>query len=734
MARRAPRTHRALGAALLALGLLAPLGAPARADSPQSGADASSSSDSRPALFASSTSADGLSVSIDALTPRILTDEGELVVSGTVTNTTERTLTTPAILLAMGQTTPISVAELAAALDGENSPGTTVSATNLGEDLDAGATAKFEFRVPVDQLPLGSSTNWGPRTVAVGAFSDGASGHDRSIVLWDSGAAVAPTRVSALVPWTSQNSTGDDAERLAVSAIATMKGATLAMDAAVLPTPVEADATAADAEAAQSAADEENAASAAFVANLLTRTGEVVALPTGDADLGALALSGSRSLLSRAESSITAFPSSPAAAGWGPDGALDEADSAGQSATAVSRAQSAAASDADSAQSGAAPAATTSVLTDVAWPSEATFGTTELAAFSDRVTIAPASALQPDAELGFTSLAVAEVDTSTGETSSSGATDSTATALVQNEQIAQLLDWSTSSAADELDAEQGLAAISAIITRERPNASRTVFAATSRTASPTPGLASRLEALLTSRWVEPTAFSVLASSEPTDVERAQVGAGQLAGDTDEAVSTLSDALGALVPLATATSAPDEVEASVADALLPSVSAAVSPNEQRTRASQFSARVSALRAKVSAEPSEAVNLINKSADFPVRVRNDLPWDVDAVVTLVPSDPRLEVTKPTTATLKAGAVTSVKVPVSAIGSGDIEVVYKVSTPDGSVLAESRAVLVRMRAGWEDAITIGAAAVFGLLFVGGLVRTIRSRLRRGRMADGE
>ena len=76
------------------------------------------------------------------------------------------------------------------------------------------------------------------------------------------------------------------------------------------------------------------------------------------------------------------------------------------------------------------------------------------------------------------------------------------------------------------------------------------------------------------------------------------------------------------------------------------------------------------------------------------------------------------------------------VPAIGSGDIEVDYRVSTPDGSVLSESAPVLVRMRAGWEDALTITAAGALGLLFVGGLVRTLRSRARESRddTTDGE
>ena len=92
--------------------------------------------------------------------------------------------------------------------------------------------------------------------------------------------------------------------------------------------------------------------------------------------------------------------------------------------------------------------------------------------------------------------------------------------------------------------------------------------------------------------------------------------------------------------------------------------------------------------VTVEPSSAVNLINKSANFPVLVRNNLPWPVRVDVTLVPDDPRLRATPAQSQTLAAQGATTVEVPVGAIGSGDIEVTYKVTTPDGLVLDDGDA----------------------------------------------
>lgn len=727
---RAPiraRTARAAGAALLPLALLASAAGPALADEsvPPISSPASADASTRPVLFEKASSEKGLLVSIDSLAPKILSSDGELVVSGTVKNTGFETLTNPAALLSIGNETPVSIQALENELSEEVPPGPTALATNLGNDLAPGAVARFELRVPASQIPLGDSSEWGPRVVSVGVFSDGASGRDRSILLWDSGAEFSPTRVGALVPWTSENSTGDEAERAAVRTIAAIPGATLAMDSRVL-----------ESAPAKNKKPDEKAQSAparpdlALASSLLSTGREVVALPTGDADLGALLLGGSTGLVEKAESSISSFPSSALALRTvSSDAGAEGAQSAqtGAEGPPVSGAQS-------SSRDAAPPGGEASIIRDVVWPSAGTFGTSVLAAEKDRVTIAPPGALTPVDEVDFTSLAVVEVDPGTGATSTSGAQDGTATVLAQNALVGELLDWRASSRADELDAEQALAAVTAIITRERPNSSRTLFATSSRRTVPTAGLSARLSALLSPRWVEGVPFSSLASSEATDLERASVGPGALAEDSDRALAALTDALEAAAPLASATASPKKVLASIEEGILLAISAAASPDVQLTRASQFSAKVSGLRSSITTEPSTAVNLINKTAAFPVRIRNGLPWDVDVVVGLVPSDPRLRVPSTTPATLGSGAVTTVEVPVEAIGSGDIEVTYKVSTPDGSVLEQSRTVLVRMRAGWEDAITITAAGLFALLFVGGLVRTVRKRLRHRREADGE
>lgn len=340
-------------------------------------------------------------------------------------------------------------------------------------------------------------------------------------------------------------------------------------------------------------------------------------------------------------------------------------------------------------------------------------------------------ALTPAEDVPFTSYARVNVDPATGETSTDG---TGARTLAQQSDIAALLSWNASGG-DELDAEQALTAITAIITRERPASSRTIFAAAQRGTVINERLTGRTKALFSPRWVSAMSFSEMAASEPTDVDRQTVEAGVLEADTETAISAMASSLTMLTPLANATDDADAVYASVTPQILPALAAQLTPSEQLDAATAVTSQVTTMLSAVTVEPSSAVNLINKSANFPVLVRNNLPWPVRVNVTLVPDDPRLRATPAQSQTLAAQGATTVEVPVGAIGSGDIEVTYKVTTPDGVVLDDSQTVTVRMRAGWEDAITAVIASLFGLLFLAGITRSLRKRAaRKAQAASGD
>ena len=735
---------------------------------------ASSQSDaSRPAVMGAAAEASGLVISINSLSPRIVTSENEVIVSGTVRNDSPTTLANISLEVFVANETPISVAALTTALT-EDEPDATHAASSSLTDITRGATVPFEIHIPTSSLPLTDATEWGPRVITVAANSGEYSGKDRSILVWDSGAQVSASRVNAVVPWTSTSATQDQAERSAVLNLAASPGVTLAVDPLLIPhgpQPTASPSPSPDSDAShgQSGQSDQSGTqsgqsgaataspspsssptptpaptatdpaqrsrdlqSEAFVSALMGAANELIALPEGDADLGALALSGNTGFWDRASRSIAAFPSSLREAGWVAPTAspASPTPSPSASATAASATEtpSPAASSSPSGQSGTtttAPDAGPTILRNVAWPADTTFGTAFLSNYAspDQITIAPASALTPAEEVTFTSYARVNVNPATGET----ATDGTgARTLAQQADLASILSWNASGG-DELDAEQALAAITAIIVRERPASSRTLFAAAARGTTINESLTKRVNALFSPRWVSAQTFSDIASSEPTDVERQTVDAGTLDADTSTAISAMSSSLTSLGPLAKATDDPDAVYDSVTPQILPALAAQRTPSEQLDSATAMTSQITGMLSAVSVEPSSAVNLINKSANFPVLVRNNLPWPIHVDVTLVPDDPRLRATPALSQTLAAQGATTVEVPVGAIGSGDIAVTYKVTTPDGVVLDDSQTVTVRMRAGWEDAITAVIASLFAALFLVGITRSLRKRAAR-------
>ena len=739
-------------------------------------AQTSQSDASRPAVMGATAEASGLVISINSLSPRIVTSENEVIVSGTVRNDSPTTLANISLEVFVANETPISVAALTTALT-EDEPDATHAASSSLTDITRGATVPFEIHIPTSSLPLTDATEWGPRVITVAANSGEYSGKDRSILVWDSGAQVSASRVNAVVPWTSTSATQDQAERSAVLNLAASPGVTLAVDPLLIPhgpQPTASPSPSPDSNAShgQSGQSDQSGTqsgqsgaataspspsssptptpaptatdpaqrsrdlqSEAFVSALMGAANELIALPEGDADLGALALSGNTGFWDRASRSIAAFPSSLREAGWVAPTTSPTASPASPTPSPSASATTASATEtpgptasSPSGQSGTtttAPDAGPTILRNVAWPADTTFGTAFLSNYAspDQITIAPASALTPAEEVTFTSYARVNVNPATGET----ATDGTgARTLAQQADLASILSWNASSG-DELDAEQALAAITAIIVRERPASSRTLFAAAARGTTINESLTKRVNALFSPRWVSAQTFSDIASSEPTDVERQTVDAGTLDADTSTAISAMSSSLTSLGPLAKATDDPDAVYDSVTPQILPALAAQRTPSEQLDSATAMTSQITGMLSAVSVEPSSAVNLINKSANFPVLVRNNLPWPIHVDVTLVPDDPRLRATPALSQTLAAQGATTVEVPVGAIGSGDIAVTYKVTTPDGVVLDDSQTVTVRMRAGWEDAITAVIASLFAALFLVGITRSLRKRAAR-------
>ncbi|MBF0949000.1 MAG: hypothetical protein HXK14_01280 [Actinomyces sp.] len=721
----------------------------------------------RPEVLGEAPQALGVDVRINRLEPRVITAQNNVQVSGVVRNLTDKPIQNPSLDAYVQTYSPLTASDLSAYVTGKSYQGRRVHTGTLEATIQPGAEQPFHMTIPFEDLPFSSDFEWGPRGITVVVEGDENRGSDRSILIWDSAYSLEHTRVNVLLPWTS-STPRMTSDSYSILSAASMSGVTFATDSQTLvdeltvpedratssassssPTP-----SASSSEASASASTSATSASpspsssatprseaeitadrhtrAAFLQTFFERTRELVALPSNDADLTLATTLNNDTIMkylvdSRAQVPTTLaktqalLPSSSRSSA-----SASASASASSSASASEASQSPSPSPSGEASQTQSSTAAPKLIDNVSWTTSGSWGKQSLNGQLGSTFIAPPGELAPESEQNFTSMAKVQLSAD-GQTITNNDDHSgeSYTALSSLSPMTDLLSWDAQSLDDELDTQQFLTAMTAMITRERPSLSRTLFVPLQRSSSLDETRLERVRAILDNRWVEGISFSDLVNSEATDIERTAVQDSPFSDSLRSEMSALGGAYTATLPLAGATENVDAARLRVDTTVSSALRADLGDQRSETIVSSIQS-LNTFSSSVSVESSNAVNLINKSANFPVRVRNSLPWPVNVEVTLLPGDPRLRVTSTSTATIPANSSSTVEVPVTAIGSGDIRVTYKVSTPSGTILDDSQKVLVRMRAGWEDAATVVMAVLVGLAFVGGIIRTVRRRFK--------
>lgn len=722
-------------------------------------------SSARPEVLGEAPQALGVDVRINRLEPRVITAQNNVQVSGVVRNLTDKPIQNPSLDAYVQTYSPLTASDLSAYLTGKSYQGRRVHAGTLEATIQPGAEQTFHMTIPFEDLPFTSDFEWGPRGITVVVEGDENRGSDRSILIWDSAYSLERTRVNVLLPWTS-STPRVTSDSYSILSAASMSGVTFATDSQTLvdeltvpedratssassssPTP-SASSSEATASASATSASPSPSSSAtprseaeitadrntrvAFLQTFFERTRELVALPSNDADLTLATTLNNDTIMkylvdSRAQVPTTLaktqalLPSSSRSSA-----SASASASASPSASPSEASQSPSPSPSTEASPTQSSTAAPKLIDNVSWTTSGSWGKQSLNGQLGSTFIAPPGELAPESEQNFTSMAKVQLSAD-GQTITNNDDHSgeSYTALSSLSPMTDLLSWDAQSLDDELDTQQFLTAMTAMITRERPSLSRTLFVPLQRSSSLDETRLERVRAILDNRWVEGISFSDLMNSEATDIERTAVQDSPFSDSLRSEMSALGGAYAATLPLAGATENVDAARLRVDTTVSSALRADLGDQRSETIVSSIQS-LNTFSSSVSVESSNAVNLINKSANFPVRVRNSLPWPVNVEVTLLPGDPRLRVTSTSTATIPANSSSTVEVPVTAIGSGDIRVTYKVSTPSGTILDDSQKVLVRMRAGWEDAATVVMAVLVGLAFVGGIIRTVRRRFK--------
>ena len=722
-------------------------------------------SSARPEVLGEAPQALGVDVRINRLEPRVITAQNNVQVSGVVRNLTDKPIQNPSLDAYVQTYSPLTASDLSAYVTGKSYQGRRVHTGTLEATIQPGAEQTFHMTIPFEDLPFSSDFEWGPRGITVVVEGDENRGSDRSILIWDSAYSLERTRVNVLLPWTS-STPRVTSDSYSILSAASMSGVTFATDSQTLvdeltvpedrasssassssPTP-SASSSEASASASATSASPSPSSSAtprseaeitadrntrvAFLQTFFERTRELVALPSNDADLTLATTLDNDTIMkylvdSRAQVPTTLAKTQALLPSSSRSSASASASASASSSVSPSEAsQSPSPSPSTEASPTQSSTAAPKLIDNVSWTTSGSWGKQSLNGQLGSTFIAPPGELAPESEQNFTSMAKVQLSAD-GQTITNNDDHSgeSYTALSSLSPMTDLLSWDAQSLDDELDTQQFLTAMTAMITRERPSLSRTLFVPLQRSSSLDETRLERVRAILDNRWVEGISFSDLVNSEATDIERTAVQDSPFSDSLRSEMSALSDAYADTLPLTGATENVDAARQRVDTTVSSALRADLGDQRSETVVSSIQS-LNTFSSSVSVESSNAVNLINKSANFPVRVRNSLPWPVNVEVTLLPGDPRLRVTSTSTATIPANSSSTVEVPVTAIGSGDIRVTYKVSTPSGTILDDSQKVLVRMRAGWEDAATVVMAVLVGLAFVGGIIRTVRRRFK--------
>ena len=695
---------------------------------------------------------------VDALAPEVLTKGQDLTVSGTITNGTQEILDGVALSVQVQDHTEIITTDLESWLADERESSLTTSLTqDLHAPVPPGATGTFSVTVPAADLPLSSTREWGPRGVQV-SLAQGATtvAKDRSLLIWSSDATPSrATGVTTVIPVTASPSELIALSTVALSPPASTEFNTQPADSAtVLPTQDPAPAPSGVTTTVERLRQR--------VLGLLALAGDGVVLAVDPALLKALGVpatpppgSGQATASptpaetpSAEPSPTTPSPSSTATSTTSP-GAKYAFPATDPLTTALTRAISAGEvvalpwNDADvpalahlgetdlissalersaSSQTVAAGAAT-----DTAWVEDLDSQTLSALPASTTTLIAPASAAPVAEDLTYTPSGTTLIDDRV--------------VLLSDPSLSQALASTLSTGSSrsplcELDSRQLLRGLSAIITRQAPALSRNLVVTLGRGAATNPqALGRRLEALMGNSWSEPRTLSRVVSDtrasqnlvERQDLAEQSVSQTELSASELEQARDVEHTLGSIVGVLASPTTQLEGVTQVVSTVTSTAWRDDPSGRQRalTADHQVGTRITQ---SLGAAPSSTINLIAQSADVPVRITSSLNQAATVQVRIFSSSTRLQPLKPVTITVPArgGAVASL--PVSAVGSGDVNLTIHILAPDGTVVGTPAILHMRVRANWESrGVRVGASALVILLVVG-VVRTIRSGRRQG------
>ena len=654
----------------------------------------------------------------------LLTAGQDLEVRAEVMNPLDEPVTVSGISLLGQDWTPDTRSRVLRFLEGGPAALSLLQHIDEPRVIPAGESASFEFTVARDSLGWSDSFDeWGPRGIEIEAdLDDGTQLTDRSIAIVSPGTELTPMPTGAVVPITRSAATLAAYPDLADTLESPEPGADST-------TPPAVDPTAAGVAATDMSALEIPGVTIALDPSMLSKSsGSTGSAEAVEAAMDSFVQSPGTELLFTTWNDVDSQPLIHA-------GALDKV------ADAYARSETAAAETA--ARQGSKPRTDIAVLPAGA-DQETAAALTSLGVSGvilpdndvpqDEYRYATASArttlaLEVDGE--YSALPGLAVD-SVSSAALSGVLTSSEEGAGEGARLTTSLD--------ALDSRQLVLALSAVTYRERPSDSRAMLLSLDRaglayhgssSGAPqgTENVADTLEALMNAPWVEPSTVSELMSLDPSDTSRMPL---PLLNSSDAAMSqsqitSLQASLSAIENFANLSPTPALLIDPTREEIgrTSAIAWRASPDGRERQVNKIEGAAQALSTALQVRPSSTINIISQATELPIHVSNELAVPVGVVIQLDSHDNRLEQKGRVTVTLPPNQVSNVSIPVTARGSGNIQVVIRILDPTGHEIGTNRTLEIRVRADWENMGTLIIAIGLGVVLIFGVVKS----LRRGR-----
>ena len=650
----------------------------------------------------------------------------DLVIAGTIANPTTRSISAGSAAIVLGRDVVRTRPELSswlhpAATSSEDSLGTTVF-TAATPEVPAGRTVPLQFTVPAASIDFGSQgAAWGARTLGVRITAGGIEiGQARSSIVWNPGTGVQSTRLALVIPLTVPPSSSGliSSDLLAgytaaggllsrqLDAVFGQPGITIAIDPRVLAS-------------IRILGDSAPPSAKAWLLRLEAASNDTFALSYADSDLAVASQAKATRVLAP-----TSFP-------------IDSALFPGAPTTAPT--------DQPTVTPTPAPTGTTTLtpLPDL----------TSLQAFNYTVPAVawPASDSIVEGDLesfetgGLTTTILGSGNVGYGVldyTPSSAALVGKHRALVSDDALSADLNAAV-QASTPAQWEKALSELSsaiAVISLERPAASRTMLATLDRSR---PGadarLAQTLAALATLPWAAPASLSeadaVFGSGSAVLPATATVIAKPESAERIAAVAALLAAEATAGSFSSVLTEPTQITGERRLSLLALLSNSWTGDDTwAAETKKYLAKSNRYVTKsVTIARSSATVFTSRNSPLPITVTNELPWPVTVYVTVrSPSNiitidnDRVELV------VEAQSQAKTTVPVTSNANGPVTLTVSLSSATNVQITTPATIDVDVQAQWETAFTaVVAVLVFGV-FGFGIYRTVAKRRKAKRAAD--